>query len=87
MNDANIRIELLKIVIPQSSKVGLTEPELMIDICKKLEKYVVDLKEDESQPDSSTARKVVRLRKGQVDTSSGSTPDPTHGGQVESNPR
>lgn len=87
MNDVTIRLELLKVLIPQATKYGLTEPQMMIDTCTQLEKYVLDSKHGESQPDSPTARKMGRPRKGQVEPDSGSTPDPTHGGQVESNPR
>jgi hypothetical protein len=87
MSDAAVRLELLKVLIPQASKYGLTEPKIMIETCTQLENYVLDSKHGESQPDSPTTRRMGRPRKGQVETDSGSTTDPTHGGQVESNPR
>jgi hypothetical protein len=87
MNDAAVRLELLKVLIPQTSKYGLTEPQMMIDTCTQLEKYVLDSKQGENLPDSPTAKRMGRPRKGQVEPELSSNPDPTHGGQVESNPR
>ncbi len=40
MDKATVRLELLKILLPQSSRVGITTPEHTIDICKKFEDYV-----------------------------------------------
>jgi hypothetical protein len=80
MAEIQVRLKLLEIVIPQASKVGITEPSLLIHTCTELEKYVLDSKQSEKSPDSQAKRPVGRPPKG---TSTFETPsflDPTRGG-------
>lgn len=42
MDNIEIRLQILKAVLPQASRVGLGEPEHIVDICTRLEKYVLD---------------------------------------------
>jgi hypothetical protein len=61
MDKATVRLELLKILLPQSSRVGITTPEHTIDICKKFEDYV--LLNSEEVPASQASGKPGRPAK------------------------
>ena len=37
-----IRLEILKMVIPQASRVGLENPQSILQTCTQFEKYVLD---------------------------------------------
>lgn len=54
-----IRIELLKILVPVASRVGITDPEHIIGTCKKLEEYVSSAQREDA-PASPSARKPGR---------------------------
>lgn len=62
MDKAAVRLELLKLLIPQASRVGLTTPEHTIDICKKFEDYVSSSSEE--VPASRASGKPGRPAKG-----------------------
>ena len=38
----NVRLRILEAVLPQATRVGLGEPNHIVDICTRLEKYVLD---------------------------------------------
>lgn len=63
MDKHSARIELLKILLPQASRLGISEPERTIDICKKFENYVFS-DDGEEVPASSTRQKAGRPAKG-----------------------
>lgn len=86
VNDQTIRLELLKLVVPQASRVGLSEPENIISTCSALEKYVIGSQQVEGTPDSTT-RRPGRPRKEKPSSEVPGFLDPTHGGQVESSDR
>lgn len=88
MQPAEVRIELLKLLVPSASKVGITEPERIIDSCRKLESYVLESAPNgEEQPDSPT-RGTLRLpRKGKQNEATPAFLTPPTGGQVDSSPR
>lgn len=79
MDKSEVRLRIVEVLVPQATRVGIEQPEYIIKACTQLEKYVLDLKEDENQPDSSPAKKANRPAKGTGSAQSGSS-DPTHGG-------
>lgn len=38
----DVRMRLIEVVVPQASRVGLGEPDNIVEICTRLEKYVLD---------------------------------------------
>ena len=79
MDKSALRLELLKVLIPQATRVGIIEPEHTIESCRKLERYVLDCDQDENLSDSSPKRKPGRPKR----TTENDVPgflDPTHGG-------
>lgn len=46
MTNEDIRIEILKILIPAASRIGLTEPEKLIEKAKAFEAYVMSEPEE-----------------------------------------
>jgi len=62
MDKATVRLELLKLLIPQASRVGITIPENTIEICKKFEDYVSS--DSEEVPASQASGKPGRPAKG-----------------------
>lgn len=79
MQKAEVRLELLKILVPQATRVGISEPKYMIESCRSLEQYVLDCNEDEKLSDSSPKRKPGRPKRTTEDEVPGFL-DPTHGG-------
>jgi len=79
MDKAEIRLRIVEVLVPQATRVGIEQPEYVIKACTQLEKYVLDLNDDEKQPDSSPKGKMRRPAKGTEGNPDGST-DPTHGG-------
>lgn len=73
------RLEILKLLVPNASRQGITDPTLIIECCSKLEEYVLGLKQAEDLPDSAP-RKSSRPRKEKSDAVLPSFLDPTHGG-------
>jgi hypothetical protein len=80
MDKAEIRLRIVEVLVPQATRVGIEQPEYIIKACTQMEKYVLDLKEDESQPDSSPARKTNRPARGTGGSYSSGSSDPTPGG-------
>jgi hypothetical protein len=79
MDKAQIRLTLLSMVLPQASRVSITDPKLIIETCTELEKYVLDSEKGENLPDSPTKRAPGRPKRT-TDNDSISKVDPTHGG-------
>lgn len=75
MSPETVRIELLKLFIPNASRQGLTDPALVIETCSKLEEYVLGSKQAEDLPDSAP-RKGGRPRKEKSDPTLPSFLDP-----------
>lgn len=63
MDKQTARIDILKILLPQASRIGISEPERTIEICKKFENYVFS-EEGEEVPASPTRQKTGRPAKG-----------------------
>lgn len=80
MDKATLRLELLKLVIPQATRVSLGEPEHIINACTHLEKYVLDCEKGEDLPDSSTKRGPARPPKRTTENDADGKPDPTQRG-------
>lgn len=59
----NIRLEILKSVIPQASKVGMTEPKYIVETCLHFEKYVLGSDNNGEVPDSPPKRKGGRPKR------------------------
>lgn len=79
MDKSDVRLALLAMVVPQASRVSITDPETLIKTCTTLEEYVLDSKKGEKLPDSPTKRAPGRPKRT-TDTSAVSESDPTHGG-------
>ena len=63
MLDRNLRLELLKLLIPQASKVGISEPTHIIKSCLQFEEYVLGSSMTGEVPDSPTKRKGGRPKR------------------------
>lgn len=83
MDDREIRLRIVEVVLPTASRNGLSDPDRLVDICSRLEKYVVSL-ESKSQgelSDPEPKRRNSRPRKGTTEIAeAGDSVDPTHGG-------
>lgn len=79
MDKTQIRLALLGMVLPQASRVSMTDPKLIIETCTTLEDYVLDSKKGEKLPDSPPKRAPGRPKRT-TETSAVSHSDPTHGG-------
>jgi hypothetical protein len=84
MDNAEVRLRILGMVIPQASRVGIQEPEYIVKTCKTLENYVLESKSGESTSDSPTKKKPGRPRKGSSGNGLDGETGPAHGGQAES---
>lgn len=88
MSVEQVRIDLLKILIPTASRVGITEPANVIEICRKLEEYVLEFDQTGVMtPDTPGKRGPGRPRKEKPDQSTPAFLTPPNGGQVEPSPR
>ena len=64
MQPVEIRIEILKLLVPTASKYGILEPEQLIESSRKLEKYVLESDQtDAVTPDASGKRTLGLPRK------------------------
>jgi hypothetical protein len=79
MDNHQIRLELVKAVVPQATRVSMTEPEHIVKVCAALEEYVLNSNNGETLPDSPTSRKPGRPRRT-TDNDAAGSPGPTHGG-------
>lgn len=79
MDKVEVRMRIVEVLVPQATRVGIEQPEYLIKACTQLEEYVLDLKNDEKQPDSSIHRKTNRPARGTGNAPTGQS-DPTHGG-------
>lgn len=79
MDKVQVRLALLGMVVPQASRVSITDPTTIIETCTTLEKYVLDSIKGENLPDSPTKRAPGRPKRT-TDNDSISKVDPTHGG-------
>lgn len=79
MQRDELRLELLKLVVPQATRVSLSEPEYIVKACTHLEQYVLDFNEGEKLPDSPPKRTPSRPKRTTENDAIGST-DPTPGG-------
>jgi len=84
MDLSEVRLRILETVIPQATRVGIQEPEYLVNTCKTLEKYVLESKSGESTSDSPTKKKPGRPRKGTSGNGLDGETGPAHGGQAES---
>jgi hypothetical protein len=56
-DDHEIRLRILEAVLPQATRVGLEEPDQIVKVCTRLEKYVLDSAQiGEKLSDSPTKR-------------------------------
>lgn len=77
LNENEIRLRIVEAVIPQATRVGLVDPEAMLDTCSKIEKYVLDLdSKGEESLDSPTRRRGRKPRKGTTDETTSDNPGP-----------
>lgn len=88
MQVAELRLDLIKTLIPAAAKYGITEPEHLIKISRDLEKYVLESDQtDAVTPDASGKRPPGRPRKEKPEPETPAFLTPPHGGQVEPSPR
>ena len=59
MQEADVRLELVKVMIPVASRHGLTSGEI-ITTCTQLEKYVLGLPAVEDPPAPTTRKTLTR---------------------------
>ncbi len=79
MDKTQARLAILGMVLPQASRVSITDPKIVIETCAVLEKYVIDSEKGEILPDSPAKRAPGRPKRT-TETSAVSKLDPTHGG-------
>lgn len=84
MDQSEVRLRILEVLIPQATRVGIQEPEYLVNTCKTLEKYVLESKSGESKSDSPPKRKPGRPPKGSSENDANGKTGPAHGGQAES---
>lgn len=88
MQAETVRLEILKLLIPTASRVGITEPEKMIEISRTFEKYVLECDQTGADmPDAPGRRQPGRPRKDKSDPSTPEFLTPPSGGQVDSSSR
>lgn len=83
MDNREVRLRIVEAVLPTASRNGFSDPDRIVDICSRLEKYVVSL-EPNSQgelSDPAPKRRNSRPRKGTTENvANGDSVDPAHGG-------
>jgi len=57
MIDRELRLRIAEVVIPQASRVGITEPSYIVKTCKEIEKYVIGRENSSELLDSQPKRK------------------------------
>ena len=77
MEDKEIRLEIVKTVVPQASKVSLVNSETIVKTCSQLEEYVLGSKCGKSVPQTKQKGRQPKRTTGKASTSAS---DPTHGG-------
>lgn len=78
MDKAELRLELLKVMIPKAAQVGITQPETIVNACTHFENYVVGSEKDGVSPASAPPKPKRSPRKGQAQSKAqegSSTPD------------
>ncbi len=63
MDDNEIRLRIVEAVIPQASRVALTDSEIITKTCTELEKYVLKSKTSERKSNSQPKRVTTKPRK------------------------
>jgi len=80
LNKEEVRMELLKVIIPQASRVGISEPQHIIKSCLQFEEYVLGFSESSGEvPDSPPKRKGGRPKRT-TDKTLSLESDPAHSG-------
>jgi hypothetical protein len=79
MDKTQVRLSILSMVIPQASRVSITDPAHIIKTCTDLEKYVLDSEKGENLSDSPAKRAPGRPKRT-TEHDAVSSSDPTHGG-------
>lgn len=82
MDKQEIRLRLMEQMIPKASQLGIMRPEILIDSCSQLEKYVIGSEVGEDSL-TSQARKKRGPRKGKAENAESEQQTPAHVGQVE----
>lgn len=85
MQVSEVRLRILEALIPQATRVGIQEPEYIVNTCKVLENYVLESKLGENTSDSPPKRKPGRPRKGLSENEADGSNGPAHGGQAKAN--
>lgn len=63
MEEREIRLRIVEAMIPQASRVGVTDPTAIIESCAQLEKYVLDSLKREELPTSQPRKILTRPEK------------------------
>jgi len=63
MDDNEIRLRIVEAVIPQASRVALTDSEIITKTCTELEKYVLKSKTSERKSNSQPKKVTAKPRK------------------------
>lgn len=77
MEDKEVRLEIVKAVVPQASRVSLTNSESIVKTCSLLEEYVLGSNCGKSVPQTKQKGRQPKRTTGKA---SASVSDPTHGG-------
>mgnify|MGYP001048052596 CR=1 FL=1 len=57
MDKTEVRLRIIEAVVPQATKVGITEPEYIVKTCSTLEEYVLGSVNNGELPDSPPVRR------------------------------
>jgi hypothetical protein len=63
MDSQEVRLEILRIVVPQATRVGIVQPESIVKTCSHLENYVIGLTNAEEKPTPAPRKKATRPKK------------------------
>lgn len=80
MDNKEVRLRILEILIPQSTRVGLTDPEVLIKKASLFENYVVGSTKIGAESDAPIEKKKTRRPRRTTVEDSSLPSDPTHGG-------
>jgi len=78
MDNSTIRLELMKVLIPQAARNAILDPDMLIEKCTSFERYVLgSTYSGESLTPQTTGEKSSPQKRQAIKTSAKGT-DPTH---------
>lgn len=80
MREQDIRLKILEIVLPVSTRVGINRPESVVEICSQFEKYVIGFPKSEEKSASQPQTRQKRSSKKTTEEPTPSFLDPAYSG-------